>query len=121
MLHFVLGMDDNGRCDVMSDRVEMQTLLLGSDEEYESHVFRGTPRQVSDGNKVKLGGRVKRLGYGSDGERLGSIVVEDKMFDLLCIFQRGYVRPILSPVPWAQELAIFIHVLMHYHLTTFNA
>jgi hypothetical protein len=47
----VVGMD-GGRCNAVSVRGEMQTLLLGFVKELESHVFWRSPRKISDGYKV---------------------------------------------------------------------
>ena len=55
MLRFVLGMDDVGQRDAVSDGDEMQTLRPGSHKEHNSYMFRGSPRQVPEWNKVKVG------------------------------------------------------------------
>ena len=58
MLRFVLGMDDDGQRDAVSYGDEVQTLLLGSHKEHNSYLFRGSPRQVPEWNKVNLGVRL---------------------------------------------------------------
>lgn len=55
MLRFVLGMDDDGQRDAVSDGDEVQTLPPGCHKEHKCYLFRGPPRQVPDGNKVKVG------------------------------------------------------------------
>jgi len=55
MLRFVFGMDDDGQRDAVSDGDELQTLPPGNHKEHKSYLFRGPPRQVPGGTKVKVG------------------------------------------------------------------
>jgi len=54
MLPFVLGMDDDGQRDAVSDGDELRKIHPGSQKEHRRYLFRGPP-QVSDRSKVKVG------------------------------------------------------------------